>query len=136
MDIDIERFSECKQRTNNYGQRLIEMCKGLNTLIVNGRLGEDSSVGKCTWKNVAVDDYVISNPRLFPLLCKFKVCEFNPLLSDGHSVIEFSLDADENTVTQRFDNLQLDEKTESVSKPYGRWKPEKSREFVENLDTI
>ena len=38
--FDLKRYSEDK-RTNNYGHKLIDMCKSLGILIANGRLYND-----------------------------------------------------------------------------------------------
>ena len=135
LGINLTRNSECKQKVNNYGNRFLELCKGLDLMIANGRLGQDSGVGRCTFKDVAVDDYLIANPRLLPLIEDFNICEFDPLFSDGHSALEFSL----KTV-----NLACQEKSKCThegvcnqigfKKLYGKWDPDKAPTFLENLD--
>ena len=47
------------QKANNYGHRLIELCKKSNLCIVNGR-GRDQSSENFTCKNASVVDYLFS----------------------------------------------------------------------------
>ena len=44
---------------NNYGTRLLTLCKSLYMFIVNGRKGNEAQVGRPTCKNVSVVDYFI-----------------------------------------------------------------------------
>ncbi len=132
LNFDLQRYNTCKQRVNNFGNRLVEMCKNLNLLIANGRLGSDRGIGACTWKEIAVDDYVLASARLFPVFDSFNVWEFNPLFSDGHSVIDFSL----KTVSSESSNtsVPVDDNVTRNTKAYGKWKPESSNIFVNCLD--
>ena len=34
------------KQVNNMGRRLIEMCRSLNLIIMNGRFGKDNQIGK------------------------------------------------------------------------------------------
>jgi hypothetical protein len=45
---------------NHYGSRLLDLCKGNDLFIINGRIGNDKDIGKLTCKNSSVVDYVIS----------------------------------------------------------------------------
>ena len=61
---------------NNYGRMLIQMCKTLDFIIVNGRCGTDATVGQCTSKNVSCVDYAIVSKGFLCAVSEFKVLEF------------------------------------------------------------
>ena len=44
---------------NNTGRRLIDLCRSLDMLIMNGRFGKDFNVGNKTCKNSSTVDYII-----------------------------------------------------------------------------
>ena len=76
---------------NNYGTRLLTLCKSLYMFIVNGRMGNDAQVGKPTCKNVSIVDYFICTPRLFSTIVHFEVEDFNPMLFDVHNAVRLTL---------------------------------------------
>ena len=80
--IPQERYS-CDNRTNNYGHKLIDLCKNFGVVIVNGRVGKDAYLGKVTCKDASVVDYCIESPEIFPCLTEFEVLPFNECLSDA-----------------------------------------------------
>ena len=69
-DVPVERKTSDTDRPNNWGHRLLSLCKALNLRIMNGRIGKDATVGQVTCKGVSVIDYVICSPALFALVCK------------------------------------------------------------------
>ena len=77
--------------TNNYGHHLIKLCKSHSIYIVNGRLGNDYLIGKCTCKGVSVVDYLLANAELFTLIKNFNVGDLNNIISDVHCTLEFSV---------------------------------------------
>ena len=76
---------------NNYGNRLLTLCKTLEVFIVNGRLGEDANRGKLTYDNVSLVDYFICSPSISPTVSNFEVLDFDPLLSDIHCAVTLTL---------------------------------------------
>ena len=86
------RYSADKKPLNSHGINLIDLCKSLGLLIVNGRLGDDKGIGGFTRIDTtgsSVVDYVITNPRLFPLITSFAI---NSKMSESdHLAISFSL---------------------------------------------
>lgn len=52
-----ERHNSDLSHTNNYGKRLLELCKACDLYIGNGRLGRDKLLGCKTCKGVTVVDY-------------------------------------------------------------------------------
>ena len=81
------RHSKDKYRPNNYGYRLLELCKSHSVYIFNGRLGRDAGVGEFTSSESTVIDYVIGSLPLFKHVSDFHVAPFDALLSDVHSPI-------------------------------------------------
>ena len=96
LGFPTERFSLEISNTNNYGYRLMELCKSLDVHIVNGRFGTDSYILRQTCKNSSVIDYVIMSAELFPCVHSFEELEFDPLLSDIHCPVAHN----ENTPMQ------------------------------------
>ena len=50
LDISTLRYSEDKCKIDNYGKRLLSLCKSLDIHKANGRLGKDNKVGSVTCK--------------------------------------------------------------------------------------
>lgn len=71
-------FDPCSNdmRTNNFGFRLMELCKAFDVHVVNGRCGVDAFVGRTTCKGISLIDYVIMPSELFSLVRKFEVMDF------------------------------------------------------------
>lgn len=104
-NIPLQRSSEDKARCNNYGYKLIELCKRSSLYIANGRLFDDRNIGKTTCKNVSLIDYVLVSPYLFPFFQNFCVSDYDPMISDVHNRLEFSFSfVKENTVKPRISN--------------------------------
>ena len=85
-----ERHNSDLSHINNFGKRLLELCKSCGLCIGNGRLGRDRSLVCKTCKGVTVVDYVILSPSLFPYVSEFEVLPFDPMISDAHSGVHFS----------------------------------------------
>ena len=81
------RYSKDKHRPNNFGYRLLELCKSHSIYILNGRLGKDSGVGEFTSSESTVIDYAIGSLPLFKCVSDFYVAPFDALLSDVHNPI-------------------------------------------------
>ena len=82
--IPLLRKSQDKTK-NNFGFKLIHLCKNNNLYICNGRISPDSSyVSTCT-KGSVIDD-LISNISGLVKINEFVVHKFSPLLSDVHFV--------------------------------------------------
>ena len=59
--------------------------------IANGRIFNDQGIGKTTCKNVSLVDYLLLTPNLFDVISDFDIIDFNPMFSDVHNRIHFSL---------------------------------------------
>lgn len=89
LGIQTLRSSKHK-RVNNYGNRLIQLCKNNNIFIANGRLCNDN-VAHFTFKDTSVVDYCIMSPEIMANTHKFEVGPFDPLFSDNHNPIHFTI---------------------------------------------
>ena len=58
VDIPLDKNSLDKKR-NNYGYRLISLCKSRNAHITNGWIGVVRDRGSTTCKNVVIVDYIL-----------------------------------------------------------------------------
>ncbi len=117
---------------NNYGYRLLDLCRSHSLFIVNGRVGHDRYVGDYTCikgVNHHVVDYCIaSHDFLVHTLSDFKVMDFDKLYSDVHCPIKATMCKgiiNENIVEQRpFLN-----QTGKI-----KWDAAKINDFIESLD--
>ena len=113
---------------NNYGYKLIEMCKRLNIYIGNSRLyGNDKSIGMKTCKDKTVVDYFLLSSNVFPIVHCFNVLDYNPIFSDVHCGLNVYLNVSTNKVTTT-QNMGQNSKSN-----YVRWNSSKENEFVDAI---
>ena len=93
MFLDTEFFNSAgiKQKRENLdkvvnksGKKLLDLCKYLNLLIINGRVGQDKHIGQLTCGAASTVDYMIASPDLLPHALDFWVDQFDSFLSDKH----------------------------------------------------
>lgn len=92
-DTQLPRFSQDEGHVNNNGLLLLDFCKQTGLRIMNGRVGNDSEIGRYTFvghRGCSVVDYGICSQNLFNFIKEFEVQEPN-ILSD-HCMINFSFD--------------------------------------------
>ena len=92
IDIPI-RNSEDKAQADHRGKELIELCKSLGLVTLNGRKVGDL-FGKYTshqWNGSSVVDYAIVDQAIFKSISFFEVGNFIPWISD-HCAIRFQLE--------------------------------------------
>ena len=75
-EIPLKRVSKYKSRTNNYGHKLLEVCKRNTLYIANSRIVSDANIGERTYKDATVVDYLILSSHLFSLITNFEIDEF------------------------------------------------------------
>ena len=114
---------------NNFGNNLLNFCKGNNLFICNGRYG-DSSAGY-TCKDISVIDYVIVSPDMFRFTKSLDVLDFNNLLSYVHNPITFTLHFENDTCISNVSKVQQDLNPEIKVK---KWDTTKCKDFENNLD--
>lgn len=89
LDIHLTRKSMHK-KTNNYGYRLVDLCKNTNLFIANGRF-ENNATAHFTCNQSSVVDYFIMSPEILTNVYKFEVKDFDPMYSDVHNQIMVTL---------------------------------------------
>ena len=72
---------------NNYGRRLLKLCKSTGILIAYGRCGKDIYIGKHTCKDISLLDYLLLSQHSFSDIKCFEVHDFDPILVDVHSCL-------------------------------------------------
>ena len=83
LNVPLERASEDNTRHNNYGVKLIEMCKRSAMFIANGRLFKDQNIGRMTCKESSIVDYLILAPEAFKTIAEFELLDFNPMFTQA-----------------------------------------------------
>lgn len=128
-NIPLERYSQDVGRVNKYGTKLLELCKRCNLFIGNGRLFSDKGIGRTTCKDASLVDYLLLSPSIFDIITDFEIVEFDPMFSDVHNRIHFTLSFPKDT-TNHDDTSNT---CIPVSNPRVRWNPNKSSEYVQVL---
>merc|ERR1711874_757439 len=119
---------------NNNGNLLIHFSKVSNMKIVNGRFGSDKGKGELTLKKPhgkSTIDYCIVSPDLAPSMQNFEVYLYNPGLSDFHSPIILTLNANHNVPKEKELTPESDINYDPVST---RWCNEKKSVFQSKYD--
>ena len=124
LNLPLDRSSKDKKK-NNFGNNLLDFCKGNNMFICNGRYGENSTLQTC--KETSVVDYVIVSANLMKYIHDFSVLNFCSMLSDAHCplCVVFNCINVEN-----IDNRNNTVESEKIKK----WDIDKSNIFLENID--
>ena len=71
-------------------------------ITANGRIFNDQGIRNTTCKNVSLVDYLLLTPNLFDVISDFAIIDFNPMFSDVHNRIYFSL-----SLPNRVDNSDI-----------------------------
>ena len=111
-------------KKNNHGYKIIELCKNNNLVIANGRTGTDKHIGKMTFRNISVIDYLILTIPAYSTLRDFNIKETDNIYSDGHALIECTL----NITTPK-----KPKQTKSTINDKPKWVETKSSEFTQNI---
>ena len=116
---------------NNNGRKLIDMCRTLNVQLVNGRCGEDKTIGKMTCAQASTIDYVLGSTNLFQYISNFKIEEFDPLLSDKHCVVNVELSPLTNCDIQNGSEVSNVPKSTFIR---AKWLEENKNVYMESFD--
>ena len=130
LGIPTKRYSE-DYTFNNYGYRILDFCKTFDIHIVNGRCGLDRGIGKFTTIKKSVLDYVIMSAELLSCILKFQIIDFDPILSDIHIPITFSLDSNIG-VNVSWENTGNTSDADFVEKPI--WDNKLKSDFINSFD--
>lgn len=132
-----KRATKDRHNPNNFGRRLLLMCKNFNLVIVNGRYGRDKGIGSLTCKLGSVVDYAIASIPILKQIVDFGVEVFDSLFSDVHSALTLSIMSKGNAgiIQKTIDNASYEEANHNIDPRLRfKWDRARSREFVENID--
>lgn len=132
LGFSLQRVSQ-DPSVNNYGLRLVELCKNLGLYFLNGRVDTDEGIGKFTCDERSVVDYIISAPKLFPHIDHFSVQPFDGNYSDKHNALLLFLRV-LNPVLLKTSEEVVDKSTKNTSHLSAKWSSDKSDDFKHNLD--
>ena len=110
---------------NNHGHRLLDLCRNNNLFILNGRLGQDRGIGRFTFRNASVIDYMLATAPVLEKLTNFEILEVDPIFSDGHSQLSATL-----TITRPKQKEPI--KTDKKQSP--RWDDRYIDQFCRNIN--
>ena len=118
---------ECAQKAkdnirNNFGNKLLRICRNNNLYICNGRINSDITSAYTCIKG-SVIDYLIANIDSVILANKFTVHDCSPLLSDVHCALSF--------VVNVYSSYN---KTEKIISNRIRWETDKKDSFLNNIN--
>ena len=108
---------------NNFGNRLLQLCRNNNLYICNGRINGDTT-GALTCIKGSVIDYLICNLDGLLFVNKFCVHEYSPLFSDVHCAISFNINVSRNISHNA-----------PVASAHKKWEQNKKDSFINNIDT-
>ena len=126
----LKRCNSDVKRPNNYGFRVIELCKSHGLSILNGRLGSDIN-GKATTTDNSVIDYVLSSHFILSRIHSYIIHDFDALFSDKHCRITWSLKCNNNL---RETSRHVCERRNFFRTHRSMWKTEKIPEFLNNIE--
>ena len=126
MGIQVQRKSMDKKKNNN-GYKLIEICKNNNMIILNGRYGKDKNIGRMTFRDISVLDYSIVSLHGLHLLSDFEITELDNLFSDGHALLSFKLNIEQNI-------SKLHATKQPTSVRVSKWNEKDGHKFIENIN--
>lgn len=136
LDIDnIPVRKNMDKLSNNNGNRLIELCKIFDMVIINGRYGEDASKGAFTCrtaKGASTIDYMIGSAKILQRINNFSIGDFDKCISDAHAPIHLCLNGSASQVKQAPSSEALP--TMAKSDPGLIWKKENRETYINNFN--
>ena len=129
LNLPLKRNNVDKGK-NPYGNLLLNLFRGNDLFIVNGRIC-DNKEGNLTCRNASVVDYTICSSEFLKNIVNMSILDFSRLFSDVHSPFRVSINPSQpireektdSTNNQSFKNLQ------NIKK----WNPLKAQEFIESI---
>ena len=126
-NMSVNRTNEDKT-INDYGIRLIRLCKMCDLILCNGRVGEDKQCGKLTYcekKGKSCIDYALVSKGMLKYVKNFKVGTFNAF--SDHAPIFLELVCKTSTVNDDSFNY------EDPANVRMKWKEERKEEYLTKL---
>ena len=129
LDIPCKRYNTDKLKIDNYGHKLIELCKYNSLCIFNGRAGKDRLHGASSTKHGTVVDYCIGSLEVLSKVHDFYIDEFDSIFSDVHCKVICKLSCSTGIVTYPTN------KNENVNQTKSKlWSDIKKQQFIINLN--
>ena len=114
----LERASEDNTRHDNYGVKLIEMCKRDAMFIANGRLFKDQNIGWMTCKESSLVDYLILAPEAFKTITEFEINTSLDNLTDSNCITADQVNTIVNHLGSLFKSISKKGHDSGKSKPW------------------
>ena len=128
IKLPLLRANKDLSRQDGNGLRLLELCKNTGLFIANGRYDE----GKPTTTSGTLIDYVLLSSDIANKIVDFKIDDFDPLYSDVHCKIKFSIQAKCKTSTEHLGKKRL-KSSVTMNDKIKRWDSEKKDLFINNI---
>ena len=127
-DDDLPNRTSCDKKTSDeYGHKLLDLCKSCSLRIVNGRVGSDKGIGNFTttsYRGRSVIDYALCTIEMFKYISEFKVQDLNEW--SDHCLLSLSIDTD--CMTSTTTNSSFIHKL--------KWNSDKKEEYIKSLVNI
>ena len=123
--IGMKLLDLCRRYSLFIGMKLLDLCRRCSLVIANSRLHNDKHIGRTTCKDISTVYYLIMYPFLFQYVNEFTVYDFNPMFSDVHNGIHFTI---ETKVETREKHAKVD-----CDRKYVKWNQTNSQQFVNDL---
>ena len=133
-DINLLRSTQ-DSGFNANGNLLLDFCKRSGFRIVNGRVGEDAGVGKCTYvgsRGSSLIDYVIAVQDLFKYFSNF--CVNDPNILSDHCVLNFVMNFELLDYDSASNTMESENGTQFCNGKYVR-DNDKANIFLNNLQS-
>ena len=93
LKLPLNRASQDNMPVDCNGRKLISLCQAFDMFIMNGRLGNDRNLGRatCFKGQPSITDYAIASSDMLKHMYNFEVDIFDPMISDVHAPIEFTI---------------------------------------------
>ena len=124
LSINLQRKSQ-DSKLNTNGYKLLDICKNNNLFILKGRLSADSDVGRFTFREKSVIDYVIASAECFEKINHFEIIETDPIFSDGHNLLSWYISINDKHINH---SLRKDTTRSAICIPNSE------NDFVNNVD--
>ena len=125
QNIPLQKISLDIVNPNDFGHKLLNICKGNSLFIANSGCGKDRGIGAVTSNYTAVVDYLLLSPTLFSSIKEFEIVDFNPSFSDIHCGIYVTFNGIVTTYTT----------TPSITRSRVHWNATEQNRFVESVVT-
>ena len=85
-------------------------------------------MGSFTFRDKSIIDYVCATADCFQFISEFEIIETDPLYSDGHNALYWSLNIPNLT---KFQNIKHNQ-----NQQYPKWRTDSDTNFINNIDLV